>query len=363
MNVKKLIAATAGVLLIYGNSAMAGTVGTMTTFSSGTAALASEVNANFTEHTTQINDNAAQITTMESLAASDHTAAVDCTSQTIAAVMAAQPKWGSLTLNISGTCNENLVLDSRSNVTLANAGSAVINGTDTATPTIDIVGQQRIKLIALTIRGGLIGVRAVSNSEVLLKKVTINNNASTVGPGLWLGKNSTGTLIANQDNTSGGVSTGTNTITGGTGSFGVGVVVIGSTLHIYDGTALINAGASGQSLHASSGGSVLVHDNWMVYSPTTTFTGDVELTRSNMNLDGFGNSSIVGNLHVSEHSSAVLNGSTSITGNVTLWAHSEMTVDGSGSISGTIMPELWSFFENIGFTAGTCTADGSSMCL
>ena len=89
MNIKKLIAVTAGTLIVYGNSTYAGTVGSMNTFSSGTAAVAADVNANFTEHTTQINDNAASISTVQTMAVSDFVAAVDCSTQTISGVAAA----------------------------------------------------------------------------------------------------------------------------------------------------------------------------------------------------------------------------------------------------------------------------------
>ncbi len=57
--------AAAGLIALYGGVAMAGQVGTMTTFTAGSPAVAADVNANFSEHTTQINDNATRITAIE----------------------------------------------------------------------------------------------------------------------------------------------------------------------------------------------------------------------------------------------------------------------------------------------------------
>jgi len=62
MNVKQLVIATAGALIIYGNSAMAGTVGSMTPFTSGTAAVAADVNANFDAVKAAVDDNDTRIT-------------------------------------------------------------------------------------------------------------------------------------------------------------------------------------------------------------------------------------------------------------------------------------------------------------
>jgi len=346
MNIKQLITATAGALIICGNSAMAGTVGSMNSFTSGTAAVAADVNANFTEHTTQINDNATQLSSMQSLATSDHTATVDCSTLTIADVAGAQPAWGSLILIITGTCNENIVIDNRSNVTLKSTTGAIINGTDATIPTIDITGQQRIKLIGLTIRGGWNGVKAANNADVVLKNVTINDDASTVGPGLLISKNSTVTLVGNQDVTDGsGPSTGTNTITGGTDvddGFGV-MVKMSGMLHVYDGSTVINAGGNGIAAIFAGLAGGQVNDDRFIYSPTAAFTGNVILYSSLVNLDGFGDSSITGDVTIAERSTVTLNGNT--------------------TISGSIGVDMWSFFDNSGTgSVGTCTADSLSIC-
>lgn len=67
MNIyKQLTIAGAIAMALVSNSVFAGTVvgGNMTTFSAGTPAVAADVNGNFTEHTTQINDNAASLPIM-----------------------------------------------------------------------------------------------------------------------------------------------------------------------------------------------------------------------------------------------------------------------------------------------------------
>lgn len=56
--------------LVLSTTAMAGQVGSMNTFTAGTAAVAADVNANFSEHTAQINDNHARITAMRTGAVS-----------------------------------------------------------------------------------------------------------------------------------------------------------------------------------------------------------------------------------------------------------------------------------------------------
>ncbi len=58
--------AAAGLITLYGSVAMAGQVGTMNSFTAGSPAVAADVNANFGEHTTQINDNDARIAALES---------------------------------------------------------------------------------------------------------------------------------------------------------------------------------------------------------------------------------------------------------------------------------------------------------
>lgn len=57
--------AAAGLIALYGGMAMAGQVGTMNTFTAGNPAVAADVNANFSEHTTQINDNDTRISAIE----------------------------------------------------------------------------------------------------------------------------------------------------------------------------------------------------------------------------------------------------------------------------------------------------------
>ena len=61
----KVIYATVATALLISTGVMAGNVGTMNTFSSGTPAVANDVNANFTEQTTQINDNNSRLIAVE----------------------------------------------------------------------------------------------------------------------------------------------------------------------------------------------------------------------------------------------------------------------------------------------------------
>ena len=61
----KVIYATVATALLISTGVMAASVGTMNTFSSGTPAVANDVNANFTEQTTQINDNDSRLFNLE----------------------------------------------------------------------------------------------------------------------------------------------------------------------------------------------------------------------------------------------------------------------------------------------------------
>jgi len=61
----KIIYTTVATALLVSTGVMAASVGTMNTFSAGTPAVANDVNANFTEQTTQINDNDSRLSNLE----------------------------------------------------------------------------------------------------------------------------------------------------------------------------------------------------------------------------------------------------------------------------------------------------------
>lgn len=62
---KKLSYAAAMSVIVISSGAFAGAVGTMNVFSAGSPAVADDVNANFTEQNTQINDNHTRISVLE----------------------------------------------------------------------------------------------------------------------------------------------------------------------------------------------------------------------------------------------------------------------------------------------------------
>jgi len=65
LKLKMISLAVGGVLSIMAGTTMAGPVGSVTMFAPDEAAVAAEVNGNFTEHTTQINDNDSRIVALE----------------------------------------------------------------------------------------------------------------------------------------------------------------------------------------------------------------------------------------------------------------------------------------------------------
>lgn len=70
MKIKKNVIVLSTLIMAFTTTVVAGQVGSMTTFTSGTPAVAAEVNGNFTEHTTQINDNATAIAALKTGAVS-----------------------------------------------------------------------------------------------------------------------------------------------------------------------------------------------------------------------------------------------------------------------------------------------------
>ncbi len=99
------------------------------------------------------------------------------------------------TVTVSGTCNENVVIDGFEDLTLQAApGASVNDASNGAAATIQISHSQRITISGFAIQGGLDGISCVDSSECTL----VNNTVSgTVLSGIFIFANSAATLSGN----------------------------------------------------------------------------------------------------------------------------------------------------------------------
>lgn len=120
------------------------------------------------------------------------------------------------TLNVTGTCTENVVVSGHRDLTIAGAGSAAVQPANTAADTIAVNGSSRIVLQNLAIAAGTTGVACDDRSACILRTVSITGG--TQGS-LSLQKQSTadvqGSSLTNSQGT-------------GIGVFGASSVNIGS---------------------------------------------------------------------------------------------------------------------------------------
>jgi hypothetical protein len=93
---------------------------------------------------------------------------VNCPGQTIQAALNAAGVDD--TINVTGTCNENLLVDNnKMKVYLEGGGTAIIHGVDTSRPVVDVRGKG-ILIEGFTITGGRSGIEgsnAVINNNVI----------------------------------------------------------------------------------------------------------------------------------------------------------------------------------------------------
>ena len=106
------------------------------------------------------------------------TVAVSCPGQTIqAAVDAAGP---GDTINVTGTCNENVLVDNNKvKVFLQGGGTAVIDGAHSSLPVIDIRGKA-ISVQGFTIRGGRDGIEVHRSANAVINSNVIQNMAAGI---------------------------------------------------------------------------------------------------------------------------------------------------------------------------------------
>jgi parallel beta-helix repeat protein len=110
--------------------------------------------------------------------ASAATVTVNCPGETIqAAVDAAGP---GDTINVTGTCNENVLLpNDKVKVFLQGGGTAVIAGADSSLPVIDIRGKA-ILVQGFTIKGGRDGIEVHRSANAVINSNVIQNMAAGI---------------------------------------------------------------------------------------------------------------------------------------------------------------------------------------
>lgn len=144
------------------------------------------------------------------LSASATTVAVDCNAKkdnSINAALASLVKQGPHTINIKGTCNENIVIENFDDVTLAGSGGASINfvpGPDNY-QTIWIGRSRNVTVHDLTINGGLTdGIVCAFHSHCVFYNLTVQGAGSgitfarsigTIGDNTVLQNNFTGATV------------------------------------------------------------------------------------------------------------------------------------------------------------------------
>ncbi len=205
-------------------------------------------------------------------AADTKTVTVDCgTGDTIGAALAKHAQPGRvLTLNITGTCNEHVVVTA-DDTTLRGTGTASVNGSDPSQNTILVNGAARCSIETLTVTGARNGIVAANSASLTVANVQAQSNAQS-GIGSFAGSrvNVDGSVARNNglsgifvsDNAAGFV---TNSTIQNNGSSGVTVQRAGSARIGQDGSGvngpntINNNGGNGVFVYESA--QALVHGN------------------------------------------------------------------------------------------------------
>jgi len=319
----RLSIAIGGVMLLAGHTVMAGTVndGNMTTFSSGTAAVASQVSGNFSEQTTQINDNDARINTNTGNIATNtttignNTTNIGVNTSTVAghetrittiegasttsaapvtvdcpaagaiqnAIDSAAPL-GRLTITINGTCSENVNI-TRDRVTLLGGTAGAIAGATSAN-TVQVTGVRGAEITNLTVTGGRMAIFADNAATLKIESSSIGDN--TTAEAAFAALN--GTVVTLRGGDSGNTFTGgftsgdalamfvgkgaivnlvvgSNTFTPGTASDAIAVEIAGRVIQ----------DDLGDAISVTVNGDITMFENSHVLLQNGTVTGDAQV--------------------------------------------------------------------------------------
>ena len=119
---------------------------------------------------------------------------VDCTKKgaSINAALAKLDRSLSNTVNVVGTCTENVLVNGHRDLTIAAQGAATLSPSDANSSTVDAIGSSRLTLSGFTINGGAFGVECDDRSVCQLQRVNIVGG--TFG-GLGLQKQSSADVV------------------------------------------------------------------------------------------------------------------------------------------------------------------------
>jgi hypothetical protein len=105
------------------------------------------------------------------------------------------------TVNVTGNCTENILVNGHRDLTIAAQGAATLSSADVNFGTVEIIGSSRVTLSGLTINGGFNGVQCDDRSVCVLSGVNV---VGGTGGGLALQKQSTADVIGGSIINSGG---------------------------------------------------------------------------------------------------------------------------------------------------------------
>lgn len=106
--------------------------------------------------------------------------AVDCTKKgaSVNGALAKLDRSLSNTVNINGSCTENVVVDGHRDLSLVAVGTVSLSALASNTATVRVIGSSRVNLSGFTINGGSVGVECDDRSVCVLRSVNIVGGSS-----------------------------------------------------------------------------------------------------------------------------------------------------------------------------------------
>jgi hypothetical protein len=347
------------------------------TFASGEPAVAGEINENFTDLDGRV--TALEGTVTNSTAT---TISVDCTSESINSAVAAAAPASHLIVNITGDCQER-VLITRSGVSLVGIGAdAASSITYAETPlssfhaslnadelgelngAVNVIGAQNVIIDNLTIQGSVIesgkGVSVLYNGAALIQNSTITGNTSGIV------SNSGGVAVLSSNNitandkygvvASDGATirlTGDNTINQSTANSraAVGVYRNGTVTFVGENTVT----SSALALEIYDGSQLRAYYGLLTVNGNSTVAYESQINFRDVNHTGNINVRPKASLRMFNSTEQTTTG-VNVTGNITLWALTNVIQTTNTTVTGDVnCLTNTSYFLNVGTLVGTST--------
>lgn len=168
-----------------------------------------------------------------------------------------------ITINVSGTCKESVLIQNFDRLTLnAKLGAVIVGASKNVNPAILIVGSDFVTVQGFTVQGGVVGVQCADNSVCYLIALTVEN-ATTDGV---VFARSGGDVISDVLQNNGGrglvVRNGARTVVSGgmvQGNASPGIAVVSGSQSTLQDVTIQNNGGSG--VRASQNATVRLSDN------------------------------------------------------------------------------------------------------